>query len=161
MLSVSTSVGGHASDMTLLSLSLVRGRVLASWPRRCARSERQRSYRGRSALRLIHELLQSTEHQQTINTMAKTRRNSSNKQSFRLDAPEAQSVLVAGTFTDWEQRPIPLQRDASDTWNVGVPLAAGQHQYLFMVDGEWRADPGCSTRVPNPYGTKNMLLEVV
>jgi hypothetical protein len=29
-----------------------------------------------------------------------------------------------------------------------------------MVDGEWREDPECPTRVPNPYGTFNMVRKV-
>lgn len=36
-------------------------------------------------------------------------------------------------------------------------LPAGRYQYRFLVDGEWRDDPECMVRLPNPYGSHNMV----
>jgi 1,4-alpha-glucan branching enzyme len=81
-------------------------------------------------------------------------------QTFQLNAPEATKVLLAGDFTDWQKRAIPLKKGNDGVWIVTVQLAPGTHNYLFMVDGEWREDPECPTRVPNPYGTFNMVRKV-
>jgi 1,4-alpha-glucan branching enzyme len=83
------------------------------------------------------------------------------KQTFRINEPNAQKVLLAGDFTDWQNRAVPLQKEAGGIWSVTVNLAPGKHAYLFMVDGQWCEDPDCTLRVPNPYGGKNMVREVV
>jgi hypothetical protein len=45
-----------------------------------------------------------------------------------------------------------LKAGGSDKW---------PHHYLFIVDGEWRDDPDCPLRVPNPHGGQNMVRQVV
>jgi len=40
------------------------------------------------------------------------------------------------------------------------PLAPGEHYYHFLVDGEWRDDPECSVRMPNPFGSQNSVAVV-
>ncbi len=30
----------------------------------------------------------------------------------------------------------------------------------FLVDNEWRDDPECTLRVPNPYGSENAVRKV-
>ena len=82
-------------------------------------------------------------------------------QTFRLNAPEANKVLLAGDFTDWQTKAIPMQKNGDGFWTTIVKLPPGEHNYLFMVDGQWREDPECSLRVPNPYGGKNMVRQVV
>ena len=42
----------------------------------------------------------------------------------------------------------------------GRALGPGAHRYRFIVDGEWRDDPECKSRVPNPFGGVNSLLTV-
>lgn len=92
--------------------------------------------------------------------MAKARKPSHPSETFTLQAPGAAAVLLAGSFTDWEQHSIPLRRDSNGTWTIAVRLQPGKHEYLFIVDGAWCCDPDCTLRVPNPFGTENMLREV-
>jgi 1,4-alpha-glucan branching enzyme len=79
------------------------------------------------------------------------------KQAFRFTAPDAQSVLLAGDFTDWQKRAVPMQRGSGGVWMATVELPPGTHHYLFIVDGEWHDDPECTVRVPNPFGGDNMV----
>ena len=83
------------------------------------------------------------------------------KQTFRFTAPGAVSVMLAGDFTHWQQRPIPMQKARDGVWTATVDLAPGKHTYRFIVDGEWCDDPECTVRVPNPYGGENMVRQVV
>ena len=81
-------------------------------------------------------------------------------QTFRLNAPKANKVLLAGDFTEWQKKAIPMQKSEDGFWTTTVKLSQGEHSYLFMVDGQWSEDPECSLRVPNPYGGKNMVRQV-
>ena len=81
-------------------------------------------------------------------------------QSFSLLAPDALIVQLGGDFTQWQERPIDLQRGADGVWRATVKLPPGAHHYRFLVDGEWRDDPECTLRAPNPFGGENMLRQV-
>lgn len=60
---------------------------------------------------------------------------------FRLEAPTASDVRLAGSFTNWEPR-HPLHEAAPGLWTVTLPLPIGLHDYAFVVDGQqWVADP--------------------
>ena len=95
-------------------------------------------------------------------TYPKSSPNSSNvrQQSFAFSAPDATSVQLVGDFTHWQQRPINMQKDANGTWRTTVELSPGTHHYRFLVDGQWRDDPDCVLRTPNPFGGENMMRQV-
>ncbi|MBL9136053.1 MAG: isoamylase early set domain-containing protein [Verrucomicrobiales bacterium] len=83
------------------------------------------------------------------------------KQEFRYTAPTAMSVQLVGDFTHWSQAPVQLAKGSDGTWRTTVPLPPGQYHYRFLVDGEWRDDPECTLRVPNPFGTENAVRQVL
>jgi len=82
------------------------------------------------------------------------------KRTFALDAPAAKSVQLVGDFTDWSGRPIELHKGANGVWERTVRLEPGTHRYRFLVDGDWRDDPACPIRVPNPFGSEDMVCQV-
>jgi 1,4-alpha-glucan branching enzyme len=86
---------------------------------------------------------------------------SSKRQTFRFTAPGAMSVLLVGDFTHWQQKGIPMRKGRDGVWMASVELPPGKHHYRFIVDGEWRDDPECTLRVPNAYGSENMVRRVV
>ena len=81
-------------------------------------------------------------------------------QAFLLRAPDASSVQLVGDFTQWQERPVNLQKGADGVWRTAVNLPPGAHHYRFLVDGEWRDDPDCTLRTPNPFGGENMTRQV-
>jgi 1,4-alpha-glucan branching enzyme len=82
------------------------------------------------------------------------------KQTFSFTAPSATSVQLVGDFTRWQERPLNLLKGVDGVWRTTVELEPGTHHYRFIVDGEWRDDPECAVRVPNPYGSPNSIRRV-
>src|ERR1051325_3118793 len=78
---------------------------------------------------------------------------------FSLQAPQASSVVVAGSFNNWDTHKTRLQRNG-DAWKTSVPLAPGRYEYRFVVDGQWITDPNCKECVGNDYGSTNSVLVV-
>ena len=79
---------------------------------------------------------------------------------FRLDAPDASSVHLAGDFTDWEPE-YELHQSQPGVWTVVVPLQAGVHDYAFVIDGEqWTPDP-LATTVDDGFGGQNSRLSLL
>ncbi len=82
---------------------------------------------------------------------------------FELRAPDAQRVSLAGSFNDWDGDAIPLVRSSSatDIWTVTLPLEPGEHQYLFVIDGEtWMPDPRAHAQVDDGFGQSNSVITV-
>ena len=69
-------------------------------------------------------------------------------------------MQLVGDFTQWQERPINLKKGVDGEWRTAVNLPPGTHLYRFLVDGEWRDDPECMQRVPNPFGGENMTRQV-
>ena len=91
--------------------------------------------------------------------MAKTEETRS-VQEFFYSAPEANSVQLVGDFTHWQSKPINLVKQAHGVWKASVSLPAGTYHYRFLVDGQWCDDPQCTLRMPNAFGSKDMVREV-
>ena len=85
---------------------------------------------------------------------------SERSQGFAFRAAEAVSVQLVGDFTHWQEKPISLKKESGGVWRASVQLTPGEHHYRFLVDGEWRDDPECPMRVPNPFGGQNMMRKV-
>ena len=90
-------------------------------------------------------------------------KNSQSRQirTFTFNAPSATKVLLAGNFTKWQKHPIHLKKSASGSWSTTFGLRPGTYYYRYMVDGEWRDDPGSKVWVDNPFGTHDAVLTVV
>ena len=52
-----------------------------------------------------------------------------------------------------------IQEQGKHIWTVKVPLEAGTYQYKFIVDGEWRIDPGNPEVVTTSMGARNSSTE--
>jgi len=60
---------------------------------------------------------------------------------FTYTDPNAGGVFWAGEFNGWNASATPMTKDAKGVWSVVIALPAGEHQYKFVVDGQWIADP--------------------
>ena len=78
-------------------------------------------------------------------------------QAFVWSAARGNNVFLAGDFSDW--KPVPMERSGNGFTAV-VELSPGEHQYKFIVDGEWQSDPSAPEAVPNGFGTANSVVRV-
>lgn len=92
--------------------------------------------------------------------MARQTKNTAKAQNFSLTAPDAVSVMLVGDFTHWQEKPINMTKQQGGVWTATVNLPPGTHHYRFLVDGQWRDDPECTMRVPNPFGGENSVRTV-
>jgi 1,4-alpha-glucan branching enzyme len=79
---------------------------------------------------------------------------------FKLYAPKARRVNIAGTFNGWNTSDLSAKKDSRGNWLVKVNLKPGRHEYKFIVDGSWLNDPNSTTLVTNSFGTQNSVVEV-
>src|ERR1035438_7978709 len=67
--------------------------------------------------------------------------------TFRVWAPFARTVTVAGTFNDWSQTASPLFAEGSGFWSVDVSGAKVDDEYKFLIGTSnaaplvWKNDP--------------------
>src|SRR4051794_11739196 len=69
--------------------------------------------------------------------------------SFRVWAPFASRVSVAGDFNGWSKTLHPMTREANDTWSTFTVDASAGAAYQFVIERDmngrtdeyWRIDP--------------------
>ncbi len=95
------------------------------------------------------------------NNTVKKKKTEDNKQvEFKISAPQAEKVLLTGEFNGWDHSSYLLKKYKGGTWKTNLRLKPGRYEYKFIVDGEWWDDPQCNIYVPNPFGTKNSVVEI-
>jgi len=70
----------------------------------------------------------------------------------------AREAFVAGDFSQW--RPVAMKRQKNGLFATQVAAAPGRHEYKFIVDGLWVADPDHSNWARNSFGTMNSVATV-
>jgi hypothetical protein len=82
------------------------------------------------------------------------------KTTFKLRAPEATQVFIAGCFNNWDPVVDSLMPGGDGTWTCTLMLEPGEHEYRFVVDGVWWDDPMAVERRANDFGCENCIILV-
>ncbi len=77
---------------------------------------------------------------------------------FRIHAPGAATVSVAGDFNGWDRERHPLRDAGGGWWELSIPIRPGSHQYAYVIDGEWITPPNAEITVEDGFGGRNGLL---
>src|SRR4030095_13303244 len=79
--------------------------------------------------------------------------------AFRVWAPFADSVAVAGTFNAWSTTANPLAREPNNCWSADVlrPEVSDQYKFVIRHDADllWRTNP-YAHEVTNPGGNSTL-----
>lgn len=73
---------------------------------------------------------------------------------------EANSVAVAGDFSDWEPVEMTKQEvNGEQVWTGLVSMPRGEHNYMFVKNNEqWVTDPLASVHRDDGFGNKNAVI---
>lgn len=80
-----------------------------------------------------------------------------------LDAPQAQSVAVAGDWNDWDASAHRLaDPDGDGVWEVTFSVERGrEYEYQFLIDdSRWTSDPAAAISVDDGFGGENSILDI-
>lgn len=78
--------------------------------------------------------------------------------TLRHEAPAAKEVFVAGTFNHWDAASHPMKRSRNGIWKITIELDRDDHEYKYVVDGEWIHDDVNPDYVINEFGTRNSIF---
>ncbi len=81
---------------------------------------------------------------------------------FMLEASEATRVSLVGSFNGWAKDSMPLNRlKGTSWWLVDVPLRAGEHTFMYVIDGvKWVTPPQADDFVEDEFGHRNGVVIV-
>jgi 1,4-alpha-glucan branching enzyme len=79
------------------------------------------------------------------------------KIQFKFYAPDANNVSLVGDFNSWNPTKKQMKKNEKGEWLTRAVLAKGEYQYKYVVDGEWKNDPGASKYISNGMGSENSI----
>jgi len=79
---------------------------------------------------------------------------------FKLYAPQAKRVSIAGSFNKWDLGALAAKKDSKGNWKAKVNLKPGKYEYKYIVDGSWINDPCNASSITNSLGTQNSIIEI-
>jgi len=78
--------------------------------------------------------------------------------------PGANDVRIAGDFNGWvpdkDVQSLVQAEGSERVWTKILSLSPGTYHYRYIVDGEWREDPGNAHAAAGPVGGRNSILVV-
>jgi 1,4-alpha-glucan branching enzyme len=92
-------------------------------------------------------------------TKRRAPRNSHVRVTFVLERPDAETVQIAGDFTEWQASKA-MRRSPEGPWRIAVELPSGrEYSFRYLVNGvQWVNDPSADKYVANPYGSENSVV---
>lgn len=81
---------------------------------------------------------------------------------FTVLAPGATQVFLVGSFNGWATKATPMKMvDGSSLWSIDVPLAQGEHTFMYVIDGVgWITPPQAEDFVTDGFGHTNGVVIV-
>lgn len=81
--------------------------------------------------------------------------------AFRMMAPEAKIVAVAGDFNGWKPEALTMTRSSDGIWVAQAALPPGRYAYMYVVDGDWMTPPDAKRTQDDGFGSRNAVIDVL
>ncbi|MEZ4430944.1 MAG: glycogen-binding domain-containing protein [bacterium] len=81
--------------------------------------------------------------------------------AFRLAAPAATVVAVAGDFNGWRPDALTMTRTPDGEWLARADLPPGRYAYMYVVDGQWTTPPDAPRTQDDGFGSTNAIIDVL
>jgi 1,4-alpha-glucan branching enzyme len=72
----------------------------------------------------------------------------------------AKSVVVVGSFNDWDTTKTVLRQTSDSVWTGSAMLLPGRYEYQLVVDGKWVPDPSAQHTAASEFGAANSVIIV-
>ena len=82
------------------------------------------------------------------------------KVTFKISAPDAKDVRLAGDFNSWDASDATLKKSKDGVWKRELTLKPGRYEYKYLVDGQWQKDLLNKLFVANTFGSENSVIEL-
>ncbi len=80
---------------------------------------------------------------------------------FAFKAAGAGQVALAGSFNNWDPADTFMtSTGGGDLFTATVALPPGEHEYVFVVDGKFVADPTADEYCLDDFGAQNAVLRL-
>ena len=87
-------------------------------------------------------------------------KSSAKKVTFKISAPSAKDVRLAGDFNSWDPSRATLRKSKNGLWIRDLTLKSGRYEYKYLVDGQWQRDTLNNLFVINTFGSENSVIEM-
>jgi len=81
--------------------------------------------------------------------------------AFRLEAPAARTVAVAGDFNEWQPETFSMRQTGEGLWTARTALPPGRYAYMYVVDGQWITPPDARRTQDDGFGARNGVLDLL
>lgn len=106
-------------------------------------------------MKLVEDMVPTSVEKKAV---AKKPREKTTRVSFSVRAEPGSKVFIAGSFNDWNpQVKELLDKKGNGLYACVMCLKNGSHQYKFVINGTWCADPECTDWMQNSMGTLNSV----
>lgn len=84
------------------------------------------------------------------------------KVTFSVEAKNAKSVTVAGTFNNWQAEALPLKKMKNGTFKGSVNLPVeNSFEFKYVIDNStWINDEKADLFVANDFGEENGVIQL-
>ena len=151
-LSATLATGRYPADVTLGTIS---GRYITAGLRLGGQERRARAVPRPVVLR---EPVYVPSTDRAVTATLELRHQGGGVYAFRIEAPGAALVELAGDFTDWQ--PAALVRCGGDAWEITLPVAAGTHWVNIRIDGGPWIVPAGVAQTADDFGAAVGLIVV-
>ena len=83
---------------------------------------------------------------------------------FKVQKEQATKAYLAGSFNNWDPQALEM-KNVDGYWVVSLELNPGKYEYkyVFIINGNqtWEEDPNAPGYIPDGFGGKNGIFEVV
>jgi hypothetical protein len=75
---------------------------------------------------------------------------------------KANTVAVAGDFSNWEPIPLdPKKVNGNKVWSGTIQMQKGEHRYMYIINGEkWKTDPLAKRYMNDGFGHRNAVISL-
>ncbi len=83
------------------------------------------------------------------------------KVTFTVPAKEANEVVVAGNWNEWNTSAEPLKKLKNGTFKTTIDLETGSsYEFKYVVDGTWQNDEQADAYAWNEFASENGVLNL-